>query len=73
MLWKFNSVYDPALQLADHRQPVGYEMSLPPVSGSVVDSRSIYIHNPRGRNGRSLDEETESFVEQTRLSGGKSA
>src|SRR6516225_6136097 len=35
MLWKFNSVYDPALQLADHRQPVGYEMSLPPVSGSV--------------------------------------
>src|SRR5271157_1658450 len=30
MLWKFNSVYNPALQLADHHQPVHYEMSLPP-------------------------------------------
>ena len=30
MLWKFNSVYNPALQLADHSQPVRYEMSLPP-------------------------------------------
>jgi hopanoid C-3 methylase HpnR len=73
MLWKFNSVYDPALQLADHRQPVCYEMSLPPINGSVVDPRSIYIHMPRGRNGRSLDAETENFVDQTRARGGKLA
>src|SRR5246500_716906 len=26
MLWKFNSVYNPELQLADHRRPVRYEM-----------------------------------------------
>lgn len=29
MLWKFNSVYHPELQLADHRRPVKYEMRLP--------------------------------------------
>src|SRR5215510_5812029 len=30
MLWKFNSVYNPNLQYADHQQPVKYEMALPP-------------------------------------------
>ena len=30
MLWKFNSVYNPKLQLADHQQPVRYEISPPP-------------------------------------------
>ena len=30
MLWKFNSVYDPRLQMADHARPVRYEMSPPP-------------------------------------------
>ncbi len=29
MLWRFNSVYDPKLQLADHARPVKYEMTLP--------------------------------------------
>ena len=29
MLFKFNSVYDPKLQMADHARPVRYEMSLP--------------------------------------------
>jgi len=29
MLWKFNSVYNPARQLADHRRPVRYQMRLP--------------------------------------------
>ncbi len=69
MLWKFNSVYNPALQLADHRLPVAYEMSLPPEHRERIDSRSIYIHSPRGRNGRSIDDDTEQFVEQTRANG----
>jgi len=30
MLFRFNSVYDPKLQLADHAQPVRYEISFPP-------------------------------------------
>jgi hopanoid C-3 methylase len=73
MLWKFKSIYDPALQLADHQQPVRYEMSLPPESAEIVDLRSIYIHSPRGRRGRSLDEASEEFVEQTRMNGKPSA
>jgi hopanoid C-3 methylase HpnR len=32
MLWKFNSVYHPDRQLADHRRPVSYEMRLPAAS-----------------------------------------
>jgi hopanoid C-3 methylase HpnR len=69
MLWKFNSVYDPALQLSDHRQLVRYEMSSPPEHRDLIDPRSIYIHPPRGRRGRSLDDATEQFVEQTRMGG----
>ena len=69
MLWKFNSVYNPALQLADHERPVHYEMTLPPEHREVIDPRSIYIHPPRGRHGRSIDDATEQFVEQTRMNG----
>src|SRR5215813_8995232 len=42
MLWKFNSIYDPALLLADHAQPVHYAMEPPPRSGRVPDRRSFY-------------------------------
>ena len=67
MLWKFNSVYDPRLQLADHAQPVRYEMSAPPPPRDVIDARSIYIHPSQGRRGRVIDDATETFVDQTRM------
>ncbi|WP_165219159.1 hopanoid C-3 methylase HpnR [Aquisphaera insulae] len=67
MLWKFNSVYDPSLQLADHSAQVRYEMSLPPAHREVIDPHSLYVHPPRGRKGRSIDEETERFVNETRM------
>jgi hypothetical protein len=73
MLWRFNSVYNPALQLADHSQPVRYEMSLPPNNRAPIDPRSIYVHSPRDRYGRSIDDETEKFVEQTRKNESASA
>jgi hopanoid C-3 methylase HpnR len=69
MLWKFNSVYNPSLQLADHRQPVRYEMPLPPLHRDSIDPRSLYVHPPRGRRGRVIDEATEQFVDQTRMKG----
>src|SRR6201993_901088 len=40
MLWKFNSVYNPNLQIDDHRQPVKYEISLPPDQHDKVDRKS---------------------------------
>jgi hypothetical protein len=73
MLWKFNSVYNPALQLAHHRQPVHYEISLPPEHRDLIDPRSAYVHSPRGRHGRSIDDDTEQFVEPTRSNGNSSA
>ncbi len=47
MLWRFNGVYNPELQLADHRRPVKYEMRLPeaPVNGKVK-SRNLYVLQP---------------------------
>jgi hopanoid C-3 methylase HpnR len=72
MLWKFNSVYDPRLLLSDHQRPVAYPMALPPEHRAVIDPRQLYVHPPRGRNGRSIDEPTERFVEETRMGGAAS-
>ena len=73
MLWKFNSVFNPELQLADHREPVRYQMSTPPPHRDVVDPHMLYIHPSRGRRSRAIDAETEEFVEQTRINGNPSA
>ena len=62
-LWKFNSVFDPAIQMADHARPVKYELRLP-----EPRMRAPYIHAPMGRSKRALDARTESFVEATRMS-----
>jgi hopanoid C-3 methylase len=66
-LWKFNSVYDPALMLADHRRPVAYEMKLPPPPKTTVDPRALYVLKARGRSGRAIDDATEQFVDATRM------
>ena len=67
MLWKFNSVYNPKLQLGDHQQPVKYEMALPPEPQVSVNPKLLYIHSARGRHGRAIDDSTEEFVEETRI------
>ncbi len=67
MLWKFNSVYDPRLQIADHHRPVRYEMAPPPPPRDVIDARTLYVHPSEGRRSRVLDEATERFVDQTRI------
>ncbi len=67
MLWKFNSVYNPALQLADHAQAVAYQMPLPPAQTAQPRNQLLYIHRAQGRKGRLLDEATEQFVEATRV------
>jgi hopanoid C-3 methylase HpnR len=47
MLWRFNSVYNPARQLADHARPVRYEMRLPPTTPQV-ERRRLYVLQPAG-------------------------
>ncbi len=47
MLWKFNSVYDPKLQLANHHRPVKYEMRLPATAPEgKVAQRDLYVLLP---------------------------
>ena len=72
MLWKFNSVFDPRLQLADHARAVRYEMTPPPgaTGERPADVKTIYIHGPTGRRGRKIDDATEKFVDETRMSTG---
>jgi hopanoid C-3 methylase HpnR len=67
MLFKFNSVYNPKLQLADHERPVAYEISLPPAPRVKVDPIALYVHGSQGRRGREIDNATEQFVEDTRM------
>ena len=67
MLFKFNSVYNPKLQLADHERPVKYEISLPPPTKAKVDPITLYVHRGQGRRGREIDNATEQFVEETRM------
>jgi len=67
MLFKFNSVYDPKLQLADHQEPVRYEISLPPAPRAKVAPTALYVHRAEGRRGRHVDDATERFVDKTRM------
>src|SRR5260370_10897364 len=39
-LFKFNSVFDPALILADHERPVRYEIPLPPPAARIAVKRN---------------------------------
>ena len=73
MLWRFNSVFDPRLQLADHEREVRYAMSPPPAAvpaAQPIDMKTVYIHGPAGRKGRKLDDATEQFVDETRMGTG---
>ncbi len=67
MLWKFNSVYNPELQLADHRRPVVYEMALPPRHAGKVNGKELFILPAKGRQGRAIDDATEQFVDASRV------
>jgi hopanoid C-3 methylase HpnR len=46
MLWKFNSVYHPRRQLADHARPVTYEMDLPNTERSSRERHRLYVLQP---------------------------
>ncbi len=48
MLWRFNSVFNPQRQIADHRQPVRYQMRLPPPPKPEAPRRprELYVLRP---------------------------
>ncbi|MEM5367235.1 hopanoid C-3 methylase HpnR [Paraburkholderia azotifigens] len=71
MLWRFNSVFNPNLQLGDHAREVRYEMTPPPAQRPEQSSvKVLYVHGPTGRKGRKIDDATETFVDQSRMGAG---
>jgi hopanoid C-3 methylase HpnR len=56
MLWRFNSVYEPKRQLADHGRPVTYEMRLPVVVAdrAHLDPNRLYVIAPKEVHGRTV-------------------
>ena len=67
MLWRFNKVYNADLLLADHARPASYAMTPPPPAQAHIDPKQLFVHPPRGRYGRTIDDATEGFVEATRM------
>jgi hopanoid C-3 methylase len=65
----YSKVYDPERLIADHARPVAYRMQRPPARSEVpaAAKTALYVHAPRGRAGRHVDEATERFVDATRM------
>ncbi|SAK56963.1 radical SAM domain-containing protein [Caballeronia calidae] len=70
MLWRFDSVFDPRLQLADHARELRYAMTPPPAPDASADVKAVYVHGPAGRKSRRIDDATEKFVDETRMGAG---
>jgi hopanoid C-3 methylase len=63
----YPKIYNPEKMLADHAQTVRYHMPPPPPRHEPVAKQAgLYIHAPRGRTARHIDDATETFVNDTR-------
>ncbi len=54
MLWKFNGVYHPERQYADHCQPVSYGLQPPAAGASRPSSAQLHVHAPTGTQRRTV-------------------
>jgi hopanoid C-3 methylase len=63
-------VYNPQKMLADHARAVRYQMPTPPAHRAnepALKQAGLYVHAPRGRTARHIDDATETFVNETRV------
>lgn len=67
MLWNAPRFFDPDKQFRDHQQEVRYEIAPPAKSTNGANGDVYYIHAPRGRSDRAIDNSTEDFVDRTRM------
>jgi hypothetical protein len=70
----YPSIFNVNKMLSDHALPVKYEMPLRPerpaaTKQSLAKAAKLYIHTPKGRSSRNIDDATERFVENTRMGG----
>ena len=66
----YPKVYNAEKMLADHARPVRYQMQPPPAHQAdqpKAKKAELYIHAPRGRPARHIDDATEKFVDETRV------
>ena len=66
----YPKVYNAEKMLADHARPVRYQMQPPPAHQAdrpKAKKAELYIHAPRGRHARHIDDATETFVDETRM------
>ncbi len=68
-IMNYPKVYNPEKLLADHARPVAYEIPPrgPAVAAKAAGARSLYVHAPKARAGRHIDDATERFVDETRM------
>ena len=68
----YPSIYKLEKMLDDHAMPAEYLMSprvrapVPAAKKAVAKAAGLYVHVPKGRRGRQIDESTEKFVDRTR-------
>jgi hopanoid C-3 methylase len=66
----YPKVYNSGKMLADHAKTVRYEMPPPPVRRAdkpTPKQAGMYVHAPRGRSARNIDDATETFIDETRM------
>ena len=69
-MMRYPKVYNPGKMLADHARPVRYQIPEPPprqVDKPRAKQAGLYVHAPRGRAARNIDDATETFVDETRI------
>jgi hopanoid C-3 methylase len=71
-MMRYNTVFNHNKLMADHAQPIRYEIPRPPCLPAadkepVAKAAQFYIHTPRGRTSRHIDDPTERFVDDTRM------
>jgi hopanoid C-3 methylase len=69
-IMQYNKVYDARTLLADHAKPVAYRMRRPAETTPEIAKAAkgkLYVHTPRGRAGRHVDDAVEQFVDATRM------
>src|SRR5262245_42284428 len=69
-IMNYNKGYKVQKKLADHARPVHQELPVslrPETDAPTARAAQLYIHAHRGRRGRSIDDDTERFVDATRM------
>jgi hopanoid C-3 methylase len=63
----YKKVYNVEKMLADHARPVRYQLPTRAEQNAPIARPALYIHAPRGRAARTIDDSTERFVDETRV------